>query len=204
VSKGAQYILWRAQVHEQLSEALADVDLSVAFTRWLPRHQQHPALPDIPSLLAHPVVQQVLKQPQRMPHPQQQLDPEQQQEDMHVQPQQQQTQDCRSDLQQPGQQQQQQQQQPRHERIALVFGREEFGLSDDEVAACDIACAISIGRLQVRLLLKRWRQFVLERTRIDVSCAPLHHLAGCTAGDGVWSALLLRRAYAMLHRVEAG
>jgi hypothetical protein len=34
-------------------------------------------------------------------------------------------------------------------RVALVFGREEFGLSDEEVAACDLACSISIGRLQV-------------------------------------------------------
>jgi response regulator of citrate/malate metabolism len=118
-------------------------------------------------LLAHPVVQQVLKQPQRMTHPQQQLD-QQRQEDMHVQQQQQQqqqTQDCRSHLQQPGQQQPQQ---PRPARIALVFGREEFGLSDDEVAACDIACAISIGRLQVRLLLKRWRQCALVLRHISM------------------------------------
>jgi tRNA C32,U32 (ribose-2'-O)-methylase TrmJ len=149
VSKGAQYILWRAQVHDKLSEALADVDLSVAFTRWLPG-QQHPALPDIPSLLAHPVVQQVLQQPQRMTHAQQPLNLQQQQ-DTQVRQQQQQTQHGRLDLQQQGQQQQQQQ--PRPARIALVFGREEFGLSDDEVAVCDVACAISIGRLQVGLPL---------------------------------------------------
>jgi hypothetical protein len=117
-------------VHDKLADALADVDLSVAFTRWLP-DQQHPALPDIPSLLAHPVLQQMLGQPQRANHQQQQ----QQQQDL-------------QDLQQRPQQQQQQHQQQRA-RIALVFGREEFGLSDDEVAACDIACAISIGRLQV-------------------------------------------------------
>lgn len=47
--------------------------------------------------------------------------------------------------------QQQQQQQP--VRLALVFGREEFGLSDEEVAACDLACSIPIGRLQVRVML---------------------------------------------------
>ncbi|KAL6758975.1 hypothetical protein V8C86DRAFT_1404465 [Haematococcus lacustris] len=37
-------------------------------------------------------------------------------------------------------------------RVALVFGREELGLSDDEVKACDVACSIPIGRLQVRLV----------------------------------------------------
>ncbi len=35
-------------------------------------------------------------------------------------------------------------------RVALVFGREELGLSDDEVASCDAVCSIPIGRLQVR------------------------------------------------------
>jgi tRNA C32,U32 (ribose-2'-O)-methylase TrmJ len=62
-------------------------------------------------------------------------------------------------MQQQQQQQQQQgqrasppadQQQVRPLKVALVFGREEFGLSDEEVAACDLACAIPIGRLQVR------------------------------------------------------
>lgn len=34
-------------------------------------------------------------------------------------------------------------------RVALVFGREELGMSDEEVDACDLACSIPIGRLQV-------------------------------------------------------
>eukprot|EP00955_Chlamydomonas_euryale_P100633 365296-Chlamydomonas_euryale.AAC.41 len=34
-------------------------------------------------------------------------------------------------------------------RLALVFGREELGLSDAEVDACDAVCSIPIGRLQV-------------------------------------------------------
>ncbi|KAJ9523493.1 hypothetical protein QJQ45_007209 [Haematococcus lacustris] len=38
-------------------------------------------------------------------------------------------------------------------RVALVFGREELGLSDDEVKACDVACSIPIGRLQESLSL---------------------------------------------------
>lgn len=35
-------------------------------------------------------------------------------------------------------------------RLALVFGREELGMSDEEVAECDAVCSIPIGRLQVR------------------------------------------------------
>lgn len=35
-------------------------------------------------------------------------------------------------------------------RVALVFGREELGISDAEVDTCDVACSILIGRLQVR------------------------------------------------------
>ncbi len=37
----------------------------------------------------------------------------------------------------------------RRPRVALVFGREELGLRDDEVAACGALCSIPIGRLQV-------------------------------------------------------
>ncbi|GFH16382.1 uncharacterized protein HaLaN_12790 [Haematococcus lacustris] len=40
-------------------------------------------------------------------------------------------------------------------RVALVFGREELGLSDDEVEACDVACSIPIGRLQSLMSLPR-------------------------------------------------
>ncbi|KAF6259006.1 Alpha/beta knot methyltransferase [Scenedesmus sp. NREL 46B-D3] len=166
VSKGAQYILWRAQVHDKLADALGDVDLSVAFTRWLPG-QQHPALPDIPSLLAHPVVQQVLAQPQHLNQQQQQ---QQRQPDLQNLKQQEEEQ-VRRQVQQGEQQQQQRQQQQdagqqqerRPVRIALVFGREEFGLSDDEVAACGTACAISIGRLQESLSLSHATSIVLSQ-----------------------------------------
>jgi tRNA C32,U32 (ribose-2'-O)-methylase TrmJ len=85
--------------------------------------------------LAHPVVQQMLQQPQRASGSRQQ--------------QQEQQQDAGLSQQQEPQGQVQQQRRQRRARIALVFGREEFGLSDEEVAACDVACAISIGRLQV-------------------------------------------------------
>jgi tRNA C32,U32 (ribose-2'-O)-methylase TrmJ len=131
VSKGAQWILYRSRQYDSLTEALADADLSVAMTRWLPDRPK--SLPDLPSLLQQPLVQQLLQQPLRQAQ----------------------------QLQQPplgqGQQQQQPLQQAHHEqqqqlrpvRVALVYGREEFGLSDEEVAACGVACAIPIGRLQV-------------------------------------------------------
>jgi tRNA C32,U32 (ribose-2'-O)-methylase TrmJ len=38
-------------------------------------------------------------------------------------------------------------------RLALVFGREELGLAEAEVAACDAVCSIPIGRLQESLSL---------------------------------------------------
>lgn len=119
VSKGAQWILYRLHLFDSLTDALADADLSVAMTRWLP--DQPNCLPNLQSLLQQPLVQQVLQQPLVT-------------------------------VEQSHQQQQQQydgQQQQRPVRLALVFGREEFGLSDDEVAACDLACSIPIGRLQV-------------------------------------------------------
>lgn len=166
VSKGAQYILHKAQEHDSLSAALSDVDLSVAFTRWLPG-QQHMSLPDIPSLLQHPVVQQMLHQAhitdvKSTAHTEHQgpILPEQQQDSTSLQDQLSQWVsapvsscsshgsssegsggDCSvsSSSVSAG----------RPVRVALVFGREEFGLSDEEVAACDLACSISIGRLQV-------------------------------------------------------
>ncbi|GBF88323.1 hypothetical protein Rsub_01035 [Raphidocelis subcapitata] len=38
-------------------------------------------------------------------------------------------------------------------RVALVFGREEFGLSDEEVRACALACELPMGRLSESLSL---------------------------------------------------
>lgn len=149
MSKGAQYILHRAQVHQQLSAALADCELSVAFTRWLPELKEK-SLPDVTSLLAHPVVQQMLQQPVQAvsgsssSYSSSSVSSSSSSGCQFTWPQQH---DSSSSQHRAAQQQQQQQ---RPVRIALVFGREEFGLSDDEVAACDVACAISIGRLQVR------------------------------------------------------
>jgi len=155
VSKGAQWILYRSRLFDSLADALSDVDLSVAMTRWLP-DQPH-SLPNLPSLLQHPTVQQIVQQPlgsiaQQMSSSM----PQQQQQCQQQQQQQQQEQEQRGLHQQLSIQDGQQQAKPeqnrlpgRPVRLALVFGREEFGLSDEEVSACDLACAIPIGRLQV-------------------------------------------------------
>ena len=47
-------------------------------------------------------------------------------------------------------------------RVALVFGREDLGLSDAEVEACDVACSIPIGRLQESLSLGHAVSIVLS------------------------------------------
>ncbi|KAG2446788.1 hypothetical protein HYH02_008348 [Chlamydomonas schloesseri] len=42
---------------------------------------------------------------------------------------------------------------PRMPKIALVFGREELGMSDEEVDGCEVCCSVPIGRLQESLSL---------------------------------------------------
>lgn len=56
-----------------------------------------------------------------------------------------------SSAQGPAQEVQRQQEQggQRPVRVGLVFGREELGMSDEEVDACTLVCSIPIGRLQV-------------------------------------------------------
>lgn len=175
MSKGAQWILHRARTFDSLTAALGGTDVSVAMTRWLPDAPN--CLPNLPSLLQHPAVRQLLQQPLgKVPGAAQPdhssinssssscCEQQQQQRPPHLQAgqllkqsdhqQQAPMQQALSPLPPPGPQHQKQQphhqqQQQRPVRIALVFGREEYGLSDIEVAACDMACAISIGRLQV-------------------------------------------------------
>ena len=138
VSKGAQWILYRSKIYDSLPTALADADLSVAMTRWLPNTPN--CLPNLPALLQHPTVQQLLQQPLgSVSNPDQQWQHSQQEQGQ-------------AQVSTAKQQQQQQQPEVQHQRpvrVAVVFGREEFGLSDDEVSACDVACSIPIGRLQV-------------------------------------------------------
>ncbi|GFR49480.1 hypothetical protein Agub_g11419 [Astrephomene gubernaculifera] len=42
---------------------------------------------------------------------------------------------------------------PAAPKIALVFGREELGMSDEEVDGCEVCCSVPIGRLQESLSL---------------------------------------------------
>ena len=106
-SKGAQYLLHKAQMCESVQEAVADVDYSVAFTRWT--RGRSGAFVDLPSLTSHPVIESLVQAP--------------------ISPSSSTT------------------------RVALVFGREELGLSDEEVDACSSVCSIPIGRLQESLSL---------------------------------------------------
>lgn len=48
-------------------------------------------------------------------------------------------------------------------RLALVFGREEAGMTDDELAACDAVVSINIGRLQESLSLSHAVSIVLSQ-----------------------------------------
>jgi hypothetical protein len=55
-SKGAQYLLLRAETFSDLVDATKDCDLSVAFTRWIPSSRSIPSY-DLPSLMRHPIMQ---------------------------------------------------------------------------------------------------------------------------------------------------
>ena len=60
--------------------------------------------------------------------------------------------------------------------MVLVFGREEAGLTEAEIAACDYACSIPIGRLQESLSLSHAVSVVLSQLfqlRLDASALPL-------------------------------
>lgn len=137
--------MYGARHYATLHEAVADCDLSVAFTRWVAGNPK--AFRDVPSLLRHPVMQAIISQPAPRSTAAEGAA-------------------GGSEASQPGAAAGAaagtvasasgvsgpagSTQQPRPQRVALVFGREEFGLSDEEVATCSAACSIPIGRLQVR------------------------------------------------------
>ena len=62
--------------------------------------------------------------------------------------------------------------------VALVFGREESGLIDDEVDACSVACAIPTGRVQPSLNLS-------HAAGLALSAVYDHRLAQAAADDGL-------------------
>lgn len=154
-SKGAQFLLWRAEQHGTLQDALADADFSVACTRWVAgklcsdsrcwrwrrrlcstfcASQADPLchLPLAGRPNAFRSVSELLAAPQIAALLQSSsriaepvLSSEQQQ-----------------------QQQQSARQGRRKKKLALVFGREVSGLTAAEVGACDGTLSIPIGRLQ--------------------------------------------------------
>ncbi|PNH02091.1 putative tRNA/rRNA methyltransferase MJ1476 [Tetrabaena socialis] len=69
---------------------------------------------------------------------------------------------------------------PRAPKVALVFGREELGLSDEEVDGCEVVCSVPIGRLQESLSLSHAVSIAL----CSIYQARLQHLATASAGAG--------------------
>lgn len=152
MSKGAQYVLYQATHHDSVAAALEGASFSVAFTRWVEGAAQ--ALKDLPSLLRTPEVQQVLGGAAASTSlsvaaaaaaassgdgaglPQGEVLPGTAGQEAS---------------------------QAAGGHLALVFGREEFGLSDEEVAACNVACSIPIGRLQESLSVAHAVSIVLSQ-----------------------------------------
>lgn len=166
-AKGAQYILYQAQLHDDLRSALADCHVSVAFTRWVAGRSN--TFRDITGLLGHPAVRRCLELPAAAAGAAASgTEGFHQQGGMTAAPAAASQQHDVSSTAQPAAQQQDSAPAPAQAadassssaqalggppKLALVFGREELGLSDDELAACDLACSIPIGRLQESLSL---------------------------------------------------
>ena len=67
-------------------------------------------------------------------------------------------------------------------RVALVFGREVEGLSQDEIQLCDAVCSIPIGRLQESLSLGHAVSIVLSQIYFSQISAGSSSSAENTAG----------------------
>lgn len=70
-------------------------------------------------------------------------------------------------------------------RLALVFGREELGMSDEEVASCDVVCSIPIGRLQESLSVSHCVSLALSsifQQRLGAITSTLSSTSGNTNG----------------------
>ncbi|GAX84077.1 hypothetical protein CEUSTIGMA_g11501.t1 [Chlamydomonas eustigma] len=147
-SKGAQYLLLRAETYNDLGDAIKDCDLSVAFTRWIPSGRSIPSY-DLPALMRHPTMQTLIKQPvDNCKGASEECSVAEAPQVFSTAPGANSESDHKS--------QQGVDESPckvRDVKVALVFGREELGMSDEEVETCDIACSIPIGRLQESLSL---------------------------------------------------
>lgn len=169
-SKGAQYILYRTTNYETVKQAVADCDVSIAFTRWVKGRSN--AYYDLAALTQHPVVQQLITdsvQPGPSPSSSSPDAGEGQAstqqagasgarmggsaDDASVSTSAPSGDDAGSDRSLNSHQSSGTGAATPRKRVALVFGREELGLSDDEVDACDLVCSIPIGRLQESLSL---------------------------------------------------
>jgi tRNA C32,U32 (ribose-2'-O)-methylase TrmJ len=167
-AKGAQYILYQAELHDDLRSALADCHVSVAFTRWVAGRSN--TFRDITGLLGHPAVTRCLELPAAAAGAAASSGTQghHQQGGITAAPAAASQQHDVTSTAQPAAQPQESAPAAVHAadvstsaaqalggppKLALVFGREELGLSDDELAACDLACSIPIGRLQESLSL---------------------------------------------------
>ena len=74
-------------------------------------------------------------------------------------------------------------------RVALVFGREEFGLSDAEVRACALACELPMGRLSESLSLSHAAAIALSALYSSAAAAAAGTAA--VAAEGGQAALEL-------------
>jgi len=116
-SCGAQYLLHRLTYHDDTAAAVADCDVSIAFTRWAQDDTR--TLRSISDLIAC-----MEQQSQSTAHR-----GAGREEDLPAAA------------------------ARRRPRIALVYGREDTGLTEEDVLACDKVCSIPIGRLQESLSL---------------------------------------------------
>ena len=66
--------------------------------------------------------------------------------------------------------------------VAVVFGREESGLTATEALQCTHACGIPTGRLQPSMNLSHAAAVILARIYEDTLCAPQPHSAAAAVG----------------------
>lgn len=167
-SKGAQYLLWRAQLCDSLAEAAAGAAVTVAFTRWVQgacagrggglalhalalwqgraRHAQHRR--DLPPGAACAGRPRAFRSPAE-------LFAADALQHLLLRPGSSGGQAAAGAGSAAGD--------AAAGKVLFVFGREESGLTDEEIASCDYVCSIPIGRLQESLSLSHAVSVVLSQ-----------------------------------------